>query len=54
MLLVCKRASHTLTNAFVTRQEWEMFRVNNRGCDGAPLDLPDLARPPDPEEFTWN
>ena len=31
-----------------------MFRVNNCGCDGAPLGLPDIALQPDPDNFAWN
>lgn len=50
-------AEQRLTTSFVVPslpQEWEMFRVNNSGCDGAPLDLPDIALQPDPEKFAWS
>lgn len=45
-----------LTTAFdaAGMKDWEMFRVNNRNCDGAPLDLPDIAKQPNPADFAWS
>lgn len=47
-----------LTEAFDAAgiKEWEMYRVSNQhpgGTGDPPLDLPPIARHPDPADFAW-